>query len=228
MVRVTLPDVSSRLKNADVFAALNVVLFGVMCAVVYYDRFVHYRGPGNLHEFFLYAAAIVALIVAAWYRLRRYALRTSALVLVQTGIAAHFAGAFVPVGGGRLYDAILFGIRYDKGVHFFNAFVASWLLAHVFEVLGVQLLWLRALVVLLTVLGLGAVVEIVEYVVVLTVQGNGVGGYDNNMQDMIGNLAGGLTFAIVASARARHPGRVPHAMAEASPVRAPPREATAP
>jgi hypothetical protein len=59
------------------------------------------------------------------------------------------------------------------------------------------------LFVLLVVLGLGAVIEIVEYVVVLTVPRNGVGGYDNNMQDLIANLCGAGAFLMLGATLAR-------------------------
>jgi hypothetical protein len=53
----------------------------------------------------------------------------------------------------------------------------------------------------LVVLGLGAIIEIVEYIVVLTVPQNGVGGYDNNMQDLLANLAGASSFMLVTALR---------------------------
>ena len=39
--------------------------------------------------------------------------------------------------------------------------------------------------------------EIVEYGVVLTVPNNGVGGYDNNMQDLIANFCGSISFLLL-------------------------------
>lgn len=44
-------------------------------------------------------------------------------------------------------------------------------------------------------------VEIVEYLVTLTVVNNGVGGYDNNTQDMIANLAGSICCVVVLRIR---------------------------
>jgi hypothetical protein len=46
-----------------------------------------------------------------------------------------------------------------------------------------------------SVLGVGAIIEIAEYIVTLTVEHNGVGSYNNNMLDLIANLFGSL-FAI--------------------------------
>lgn len=185
------------------FVALNIALFLLMCVVVYYDRFLQYRGRGNLHEFFLYAAVIVMVILIAWQKLRRYDVRPSALALAEVGILAHFSGAFVPIHGGRLYDARLYGIGYDKLVHGFNAFAACWVLGQIFEAMKLRLGAVRLFVIVLSVLGLGALVEIVEYLVSLTVQNSGVGGYDNNMQDMMGNFVGGLVFSALSTADQR-------------------------
>jgi uncharacterized membrane protein YjdF len=193
--------VVARVRNTDVFAGINAALFVIMCIAVYYDRFLQYRGRGNLHEFAIYAGVILSLIAIAWLYFRQFHFRNSMLALVQVGILVHFAGAFVPLDGGRLYDAYIFGIRYDKYVHFYNAFVAAVVVGHVFDRVRAHLPFVRGLAVLLIVLGLGAVVEILEYLVMLTVPNAGVGGYDNNMQDLIGNLLGGTLFVVLDCVR---------------------------
>jgi len=122
----------------------------------------------------------------------RSLLSTSLLLWLQLGILAHFSGAFVEIDGGRLYDCTFFGLRFDKYVHFTNAFVGSMLVAAIFKSRGIRFGALTSVITILTVLGLGAVVEIIEYGVVQTVEHTGVGGYDNNMQDLIANLMGSL------------------------------------
>ena len=190
------PRFERRLRNIDVFVLFNVSAFIIICIFRYYDRFVQYRGPGNIAEFFVYATAIVAAIAGLWTAFRPYRFPTALLVAVEVGILAHFAGAFVPVDGRRLYDVYLLGVRYDKYVHFLNAAVVSALLGYILKRTVVVSFALGTLLVVLSVLGLGAVVEIVEYLVCCTIPGNGVGGYDNNMQDLISNLVGSLTWAI--------------------------------
>jgi hypothetical protein len=176
---------------------MNLLLFVWMCQKVYYDRFIYYRGAGHLEEFFLYALVILGVITAAWKHLRHCAVPAWLLVMVQAGIVMHFAGGLGNWQGARLYDQLFFGIRYDKYVHFVNAFICGWAL-HVlyFNFLSLAR-WLRELQQIVGVLGLGAVVEIVEYLVTLTVIHNGVGGYDNNMQDMIANFAGSVFCVFV-------------------------------
>ncbi|MFO1015246.1 MAG: hypothetical protein U1E50_15945 [Caulobacteraceae bacterium] len=196
------PDGRTGWRNTDMFAAVNAALFCFMCGTVYYDRFVTYRGAGNLHEFFFYAAAILTAIGLGAYFLRRLHWPTWLLIVVQAGIIAHFCGAFIPIDGGRLYDAHILGVRYDKYVHAFNAFAGASIVAHLLSRDNAHLP-AKPAVILLTVLGGGAIVEILEYLVTLTVKHSGVGDYDNNMQDLISNLVGASAYVIYLDLRRR-------------------------
>jgi hypothetical protein len=193
-----------RLRPIDAFFVLNLLLFLAMCVVTYYARFVAYRGAANIWEFFVYAAVLVTGIGLLWRSFRDYGWTVPMLGMIQAGILAHFAGAFVQWDGHRLYDVVWWGIRYDKLVHATNAFIAVRVTAHIAIRHGLKIDGLARLLVALSVLGLGAVVEIVEYVVMHTVPGNGVGGYDNNMQDLAANLVGTvLSIGGLALARDR-------------------------
>lgn len=184
------------IKNVDLFIILNVILFCAFCIIYYYERFLYYRGRANIHEFFIYALIIIILILIACYLLRNLHIPNRMLILLQIGILAHFAGGFVPIDGQRLYDAYIIGIGFDKYVHFYNSFVSAYLVNHLFKIFSVSSghPGFRNLVLLMCVLGGGAVVEIVEYLVLLTVDDVGVGDYHNNMRDMIANLSGCMTF----------------------------------
>lgn len=185
-----------RLRNCDLFAAVNMVLFMVMGGVVYLQRFLVYRGPGNLNEFFVYACAIGAVILVAWLSLRQTNYPARLYIVTQAGILAHFAGAFVSIGGQRLYDCQILGLGYDKFVHMFNAAVGASLIAHLFEAVPLRP-WLKAVVVLMIVLGAGAVVEILEFMVSLTIPNAGVGDYNNNMGDLVANAVGAAAYLAV-------------------------------
>jgi putative membrane protein len=190
-----------RLKSIDAFAGVNAVLFVVLCVFRYYDRFLQYVGPDRVQEFFIYAAVILAGIGMLWRLFRRYSFEPVVLVLVEIGILMHFAGAFVMVEEGRLYDVLIAGVRYDKFVHAFNACTVTLLLDRVFAIQRIPRTPVNALLLMMVVLGLGAVVEIVEYAVVLTVPANGVGGYDNNMQDLIANAGGAVLYLALRAVR---------------------------
>ena len=182
------------LRPIDIFVLLNTFLFLLLCVFTYYDRFVSYRGAANIHEFFIYASAILASIAFLWFYFRHYKLETGLLVLLEIGILMHFSGAFVQFDGYRLYDVQLLGIRYDKYVHFVNAFIGAALIWKLCSVRKVPLHGVNILIVPLVVLGLGSIIEMLEYMVVVTVESNGVGGYDNNMQDLIANLFGSSIY----------------------------------
>ncbi len=208
------------MKKIDFFAMVNLGLFLIMCVFRYYARFIHYRGIEHIEEFFVYAVVIICSIVLLWWIFRHYAFDTMILVLLQIGIVMHFSGAFVQIDGARLYDALVLGVRYDKYVHFVNAFSATLLASRLFQIQGIMLTRVNSVLLMLVVLGLGAVIEIVEYLVVLTVPNNGVGGYDNNMQDLIANFCGALSFLVLRSSLTRLQGAIRRKIAgQASKVR---------
>ncbi len=178
----------------DVFAAVNVILFLGMATLRYYPRFLQYRGPGNLPEFFLYAVFILLGILLLWQRFRSVVVPPWLLFALQAGIVLHFAGGLLFFGERRLYDLSLFGsgleaLRFDKLVHLVNAAVVALLILRL-VCLRTTLDSLARLFVILCVLGLGALVEIVEYGAYLMVKNAGVGTYTNNMLDLVANLAG--------------------------------------
>lgn len=177
-------------KSIDIFAMLNIGLFFFICYFAYFDRFVKYRGYQYRWEFFVYAVIILLLILFAWKMVRRFYVPGWLLAMAQLGICMHFAGGLAFFHHKRLYDVVIMGVRYDKYVHLVNAAVAGLFVRHLSWERVFKNEWLCDLVAVLLVLGLGAFVEIIEYLVMLTVTVNGVGNYDNNMQDLIANLVG--------------------------------------
>lgn len=205
------------MKRIDLFVTVNCVLFLLLCLLRYFARFVAYPGIGHIDEFFVYAVVILCCIVALWRVFQHHPFDASVLILLQMGIVMHFCGAFVLINGERLYDTMVLGVHYDKYVHFINSFTASLLFSHLFEIQRIPLTRVNSVFLLLVVLGLGAAVEIVEYVVTLTVPNNGVGGYDNNMQDLIADFLGCLGFLVWRSVRARSTARHPPSRAQTLP-----------
>ncbi len=205
LVKVTGMD---ELKPIDMFAWVNIGLFVFMCYFAYFDRFVRYRGHEYIWEFFVYAVVILVLILFAWHMARRFTVPGWLLAMTQLGILMHFAGGLAFSGDRRLYDSWIMGIRYDKYVHMFNAAVAALFVQLIPFERVLRRAWLRNLVTILLVMGMGAFVEIVEYMVMLTVETNGVGSYDNNMQDLLANLAGVSLCLLMAGSmrRGRRPG----------------------
>jgi hypothetical protein len=182
------------LKNLDVFVFLNLILFSVKGVLRSYPLFLAFYGADRVGEFSVYAVGLLAAMLGFWAVFRRYHFDVPLLVLAQVGILIHFAGAFVILDGRRLYDCFFWGMGYDKFVHFTNSFVVSILLRRLFVIQKIPRNAINRLFIVWIALGLGGLVEIVEYGVVLNYPRNGVGGYDNNMQDLIANLVGGLSY----------------------------------
>jgi uncharacterized membrane protein YjdF len=190
-----------KLSNVDCFALFNLLLFILLCIFVYYDRFILYRGIEHILEFFIYAILIFLTIVGLWRYVRRYPFKNWTLILAEIGLLMHFAGGFLKLDNRRLYEAIFFGLTYDKYVHFTISLAASFLIQQLFGALNLELRNLENIIIICIVLGLGAVNEIVEYIITKTVPQNLVGLYDNNMQDLISNLAGGLCYLAINTYR---------------------------
>ncbi len=187
----------NRICGLDIFAGINALFFLWMCHAVYFDRFVHYRGREYLWEFFVYALIILVLIAVTWKTMRNLQVPAWILVLVQASIVLHFVGGLAVWHEARLYDKIIFNIRYDKYIHFYNSFVCAVVLYFFCFRNSQTNRWLTSFELIFLVLGIGAFVEIVEYLVTLTIAKNGVGGYDNNMQDMIANFLGSSCCVLV-------------------------------
>jgi len=168
----------------DSFMALNVaVLLGTL----------GYAYATDAAEFALYAAILLIPILAFWRVLRRYEYPVWLMVLLQVAMLAHFSGGLLYVDGVWLYAHDVAGlVRYDKLVHFVNTGIAAVFVMHLFRMTGLRLGNFEGFVVVMTAAGLGTLVEILEYVAVETLPRTGVGGYANNLQDLIANLLGAI------------------------------------
>lgn len=188
--------VKKHITAADLFAFVNVLLFLGMCYSVYYDKFVSYRGITNIHEFFIYATIIFLTICFFWIRLRRVKIDIAILMAFEIIILIHFSGAFINIEGKRLYDFHILGIRYDKFVHFINSYIGFFIAYYFFRLNRFPDNPIALFVAVLTVLGVGGIIEIAEFFVTLTVPHNGVGDYINNMSDLVSNLIGSILAAV--------------------------------
>jgi len=193
---------TTRLRPFDWFALANLILLAAIGLTAYRARLAQLRGGDDPLEFAAYAALTAVAFALGWRFARRVPARGALLALVEFGLLLHFAGGLVHVHGLRLYDLRLcdcpaLDLRYDKLVHLANAAVWASVVTAVLRSGRHRLGRLEPLVVVLVVLGLGSVWEIVEYVAVKTLPNAGVGGYDNNMQDLAANLCGALASRLI-------------------------------
>ncbi len=168
---------------------------------------------GNV-EFAVYAGAMVAFIALVALLHLRFGLRCSTLWLLAVWGLVHMAGGTVAIpaewadtGGGVLYSLRLHPLtpRYDQMVHAFGYFAASLACFDVLaRVVGHSAGQPRVGLAVMSALmgcGLGALNEVLEFAITLTVPEHNVGGYVNTGWDLVSNLVGACTAGVVIVAR---------------------------
>ena len=147
---------------------------------------------------YLAVVLVGGVTVVGLHRRYRFSLATRiGLVVFALG---HVAGGMVPVGDGVLYQVWMVEpvLRYDNlqhawGFGFVGRAVWEALRNRVGDPLDAPLLlwW----IIVLGAGALGAVNEVIEWVMTLTIPGTDVGGYDNTSRDLVANIVGGVLVA---------------------------------
>lgn len=165
-------------------------------------------------EFIIYVAVIIVIIGGVLLTANRTQFPPWQLWLLSVWGLAHVLGGAVAVDGGvlfgyRLYPFLDLGgdfyiLKYDQIVHAYLygvvAVMAYYLLRNSF---GIKVhSWLAALFAIMTSVGVSVLNEIMEFLIAVTVERNGVGGYENAMLDLMFNLSGAIiatTFYVLIS-----------------------------
>jgi uncharacterized membrane protein YjdF len=198
-------------RRFDIFLIVNAAI--IVAALLYSYRILD-------HEFALYGIALLAVAPIASRAFRKYDPPALPLVLITIGVALHFLGGLLVVGDDVLYGAHVGGLYFDKLVHAYNGFAVAVALAYVLRLAGLRLRPMEGFIVVMCVVGLGAVVEIVEYIAVLVAPQTNVGDYANNLLDLVANTLGAtlgyLVFMLLARAGIAPPEPGDEAAARAS------------
>jgi len=173
-------------------------------------------------EFIIYIAVIVALVggVIATTHYTRFP--SWMLWLFSIWGLMHVLGGMIETRDGvlfayRIYPFLDLGgefyiLKYDQVVHAYLyglvALMSHHVIRNVFGVVGHTFLVLLAAV--LISVGISGLNEIMEFLISVNIEDNGVGGYVNTMLDMIFNLGGAvlatLFYTAMRSRRREHPG----------------------
>ncbi|MHB9003049.1 MAG: hypothetical protein ACYC6C_03165 [Coriobacteriia bacterium] len=176
------PYTASR-KLFDALAAFDILAY-----VVTESREFKTTDPA----FVLYSLGVLTIMIAFWLALRRHEYPMWAVVALQLTVIGHIVGRFVVIDGLPAYRSEFLGLRGDKVIHAFNSLAAAVFATAMFRRLGLVLRGWEGFIVVMTVSGAGALVEIVEYGGTMVLPVTHVGTYANNMQDLIANLVGAL------------------------------------
>lgn len=176
----------------DAVALANVVVMVV-------NEFVRFPTGGT--PFRLYTLALVVAFLGVWFLMRRFEYPVWATVAFQLTILGHTAGRFIIVDGAPLYRAVIVGIPADKLIHAFNTAAGTIFIVALLDQLDLPFRGGRgAFLAVMIASGMGAVVEIVEYVGALVLPTTAVGDYANNMQDLIANMIGAVAGWAIGAA----------------------------
>lgn len=154
------------------------------------------------HEFVIYIGVIVFFLGLIGTTRNKVSYSFSALVGLTIWSALHMAGGGIQIGDGVLYDLILIPLsqswpvfRYDQLVHIWGFGAATVIM---FDVLKTTAADPRkhpvaaGIILVFAGLGVGALNEIVEFMVTLAIPNSGVGGYINTSLDLCADLIGVL------------------------------------
>lgn len=165
-------------------------------------------------EFIFYIVVMLVLIAVMTWVHGQVKLSLGLLWALSLWGLTHMAGGLVPLPTGWPYhgdQAVLYSwwlipqrLKYDQIVHAYGFGVTTWLcwqalsasLYRQFDVvlkprMGVMVICAAAG------MGFGALNEVVEFIAVLTIPNTNVGGYENTGWDLVANLIGATTAAII-------------------------------
>lgn len=179
--------------------ALNII--SVLGFGSYYFRALNY-------EFLAYAGTIVVLVTVLFGTLRYTKFPTYIIAGITIWGILHMLGGSVMTPDGVLYAYRIFPffdgggdfyvLKMDQVVHAFLYGVAGLMFLHVLEVIvGIKNhRVLIAFVAIFAAAGFSIVNEIVEFWAAMSIPGNGVGGYENTVLDLIFNLSGAAVAVV--------------------------------
>jgi uncharacterized membrane protein YjdF len=171
-------------------------------AAAYLVAFTAYGVATDARQTVTYPLTVVVAALGIAAIDKRVGLSQVALLGLWLWGLGHIAGGMVGLDGSRvLYNAeLLFPIHFDNVVHFIG-FGAAGLTAWEAFRLRLASPWMVFVMVWLLGQGVGAINEVVEYIIAKTVEDSNIGGFDNTGRDLIANLLGSSVAGVIAARR---------------------------
>lgn len=171
---------------------------------VYTAAFAAFFVDRSNSEFIAYVGVIVLIFTLLYSTLDKTRIPTSILAGLSFWGLMHMLGGSVQTADGVLYawkiypffdgGGELYILKFDQLVHAYLYAVVALLFLHLLRNYfgNKHSQWLVAFIAVMAALGVSAINEIMEFIAVLTVPDNGVGGYFNTALDIVFNFAGAL------------------------------------
>lgn len=148
------------------------------------------------YEFVYYILVLLPLFISTYFLRKRIKLHLPIFVLVSLLFIMHCAGGILSFGGVRLYDTYFWLIKYDNIMHFFGSFILVFVVYSLMFNRTKENLFVKLA---LIAMGVGTIVEIIEFIAVNFIGITGVGDYFNNALDLVMNTLGALLGALIVS-----------------------------
>lgn len=172
----------------------------VVCSFLFFTVLIFVNGN---YEFFFYLLVVLLITFIIYRAHQRVHFPLYVLWNLLVWAILHLAGGNLKIMGTRLYDLIIYPLigepysilKYDQVIHAYGFFVATLAMYYTIKPLlqpKHQRWTALGVVVVMAGLGLGALNEIVEFIITVVVQSTGVGSYINNALDLVFNFLGAL------------------------------------
>ena len=159
------------------------------------------------YEFIIYVGVIIALLALIFYTKDRVHYPMLCLWGLTLWALMHMAGGTIYLGDTRLYELILIPIsdkyeifKYDQFVHILGFGVATYIFYGVLRSIlrkDLQKWTALSIIVVMVGLGIGALNEVIEFIITVIAPSTGVGGYINTSLDLVADLIGAIGALIV-------------------------------
>ena len=160
-------------------------------------------------EFIAYVAVIIFIFALLYGTLDKTRIPASILAGLSLWGLMHMLGGSLPTADGVLYNwrmlpvfegsGELYILKFDQFVHAYLFAVVALLFLHLlrnyFGNRHSQIL--IGFIAVCASMGVGAINEIIEYIAVLTIPDNNVGGYHNTALDIVFNFTGALLAVLI-------------------------------
>jgi len=163
------------------------------------------------YEFLLYAITAILLVAVIYKTDQYFKFDQVGLWLFSVWLILHILGGLASYQGVRFYDLVLLNLigdpyyilKYDQFVHFFCYAVMAILMWSVVQKIAKKNANSVAVcvVTILAASSIGAVNEIIEFLAVVALGTDGVGGYTNTAIDLVANLIGAIAGTLYMYAK---------------------------
>lgn len=174
-----------------IYLTLLTILFFLVAAIL----------EGNL-EYIIYGLIDIIVLILLLYNYKEFHFTYPVIIGLIFLLIINALGCTLYIGGTRLYDFWLIPniFKFDNFAHFYGGFIVTfavfnWLYPN-FEKGFRNKTILFFIVLILVALGLGAANELLELLVVVLFNNNGVGDYINNALDFLFNALGAVTAVL--------------------------------